>query len=516
MAKILANDLKERQKGHLIKVDEWNALVRAFKGLQSSTLGGTAEGYSVVANRRKVNSRGVHVQTTETIPPFSIFSGTSESPSAFDEPMLLRARKIGITEPGPHGLLLTNGQIQIEANTQGVAKIINYGDVTRLKFTGTTPKIGHFVGPEIDGYEVTVDEQYGLVVVGLVDDDDDDKVEVVRSHEPCGLIGEVVTEISQYDPDTQILGSGTIRLDYRNPSTDVLIEGKDPGTPASGWDHNVFSLCDHDIAVGVKVKVSYVMGIGLVVDAECTEGAIDPSLLWCFTPGTSEAGDDAIDSIQGIRILDIGDVGRAAGPKYDFAGYASGVYFNSRYRRLGLDFNADFTFTVNVDVDVLGVNENKIFSTNAWELYITGSGDSNPSVFEVGVTNENPTSFKITDNTALSIDTTFQVSVRWDFENKTMTLRVAGNETEQNITLPLLDSKDFEVAFGRDIDYTADSLDGQVGYFKWYCRLLSDAEVDAEDGDCGFCSSDGSESGTAAIESSEEQRSALFSLSTVN
>jgi len=333
MAKVNAADLQERQKGHLIKVDEWNAIVRALKAMQASTFGSTAEGYQVIANRRKVHARGVHVQTTETIPPFSIFSGTNETPSVFDEPMLLKARKIGIAEPGPHGLLLTNGQIEITANTQGIAKIINYGDVTRLKFTGTTPKIGDFVGPEIDGFNVTKDEEYGLVVVGLVDDDDDDKVEVVRSHEPCSIIGEVTTEISEFNPGTKTLGSGVIKVEYRDTTSDILKEGKNPGTQAIPWPHTVFSLCDHVIPVGDIAKCSYVMGIGLVVDAEC-ELAAAPS---AGTGGVTEPAGKDVDGLE-LRWQSVSSVSLDPGDACDSTG----------------KFNINLTFQTSVSLGCVG------------------------------------------------------------------------------------------------------------------------------------------------------------------
>jgi len=242
----------------------------------------------------------------------------------------------------------------------------------------------------------------------------------------------------------------------------------------------------------------------------------DPCLLWCFVPGTSVPGDDAIDSVQGLKALDIGLVGRFAGPKYDFSAY-NNTYFNTTYRNLGLHFDEDFTFTCTVNPDILGVDRNFIFSTNALELYITGSGDTNPTKFEVGWTDSDPTSFKTTDlTTVVNVGQTYKISVRWNFVDKAIELRVDGNSSFGSTADPLLDSTQDNVAFGRSIDYTDDELDGQVEYFKWYCSLLTDEQVDAETSSCGCCAEGGSDGGTGGSSAAKEQRSELYSLSRGN
>jgi len=247
-------------------------------------------------------------------------------------------------------------------------------------------------------------------------------------------------------------------------------------------------------------------------------GEADPDCqLFCFIPGGSEAGDDAVDSINGIIQKDIGTVGRSTDPPlYDFTPYSDN-YFQTTFEALGVFYGADFTFSMNVKPRTLSTERNFLYSSNGWELYITASDDDKPSRFEIGFSDSNPTSFKLTSSTTLETGTTYKLGARWDFVKKEFTLTVDDEHTTLGTGgLEILDSKDFNVSFGRSINYTDDLLDGEVAYFKWYCSRFTDTEIEAEDGVCGCCSADGSESGPAGIASTEKQKSDLESLSKIN
>lgn len=259
----LAENLQEVHRGDRPSADAWNAMVRAFKALLLTSNGYAGDGFFAHSVKDKSNHPFIEITSTVEIPAFSVFS-VSGTGVSFAEPVRIKKAKFGGSEAGSPATLFTNGPLLIPANTIGHAWPIDHMNPALVTVTGTAPTVGQPCGLGWDSFSVHKDRT-GLICLSVADSDG--RIWVKRAREPIAILGIVTADISAYVPGTSTLGSGTVKVLYRNDS-DVKSDAKSPSSESAPWSFKVFNFAQKTIASGEFVVAVECIGVGFVVQVE--------------------------------------------------------------------------------------------------------------------------------------------------------------------------------------------------------------------------------------------------------
>lgn len=266
--------LREFRRGEGWNLEIANAVIRAVKQNAYMHHGVAYEDSSGIGQKLQNQPETLQILASETIPPYSIFgvclSGTDYNPSLCD------AKKIG--SGGSLLGLFTNGQIQIENGRKAIVETVGYYRPVRVRVTGTTPLVGEPCGVKLDTFGVSNVMQGMVCLSDLHSPGSGFAVEYVwamRSADMTSVIGHVTVQADAYDIGSQTPGQGTLKIQFRNPTTNALVDAIRPGTGGATWELPFYNFSEIAVSVDLKVRAEATLGVGLSV-YETTGGSAAP------------------------------------------------------------------------------------------------------------------------------------------------------------------------------------------------------------------------------------------------
>jgi len=264
----LAEDLKKlsgQNKNNYIKTETFNAIVDALK---ENTLNQPGYGYSgnKAATRQKSKGRSYFFFTADESLPFRSIFGAGEF-FEFNDPPIINAINIG--DYGITFNLFTNILPFNLTDIYGLCRPIGYYEPVLLNVTDEEhfPTVGMPCGPDRNPEQWGISAaSFGLICISPpgVDPDNENNVWCVRTNDPASVIGTIFeTDVPAFDPASDLLGQGSIILQYRNSSGQL--------ENATGPDGEQLTLPVYNASASsvfkanTLVKCICVIGVGLVI-----------------------------------------------------------------------------------------------------------------------------------------------------------------------------------------------------------------------------------------------------------
>lgn len=256
--------LKEFTAGEEWTLEKANAVIRAIKQNAYMHHGISSENSYGVGQKLHNQPETVQITAGENIPAYSIF-GVCLSGTDYNPPMCV-AKKIG----GGGSLLglFTNGEIPLDEDQKAIVEPVGFYRPVRVRVTGTTPLVGEPCGVELNTFGVSNSMQ-GMVCLSDVYSPSSgfatEYIWAMRSADMSSVIGEVTTLAPAYDIGTQTPGAGVLKIQFRDPSTDELVDAVRPGTGGAVWSLPFYNFSITNVTVGLKVRAEATLGVGLSV-----------------------------------------------------------------------------------------------------------------------------------------------------------------------------------------------------------------------------------------------------------
>lgn len=260
--------LQHYKVGDRLRAEDINGIIDAAQ--QNKSLSGFNDGnVEAQTYKAKSGSDGIlHYKnsTGATLPRYSVFC-PSGTPSAFGIPPLGDMDSVGVTAPGSPFVYLTNGQIEIPDTRNCEVRIIPFDAPTLLRVNAAAvPAIWEPCGVEFETNQLC-STRLGFVclsaptVVGGVS-----YIWAARTREPIKVIGKAYGAITAYNSGTGVLGTGLIKIWYRNPAaSEAIALAKAPQAKATPLLAQVWNK-GAAIADDTLISATDSLGIGLVVD----------------------------------------------------------------------------------------------------------------------------------------------------------------------------------------------------------------------------------------------------------
>jgi hypothetical protein len=263
--------IPEYFKGMHLKAEDFNALVQMARAYQFHGRGYVDAGLYGTSYKEKSPPvlHGIN-KTGADLPAYSLFSvaNSSDDTKQIEPPMGL-LKYIDTTQWGSHMVMLTNGQHVIPKDAKCEPTVIGFDKPVFLRSIPTHPAIGEQCGPAF-GASAISSFRHGLVCLSsVINYDSTEGVWVTRTREPIKVVGCVTTKIKPFTPTNKRVGTGQMRVLFRNPNTgEQLTPAFRPSNTDDPWIVNVYNYTTNEYDINALVSATETMGIGLTVNNE--------------------------------------------------------------------------------------------------------------------------------------------------------------------------------------------------------------------------------------------------------
>lgn len=279
MAREPLEAIKPYRAGEELTVGTVNALLDAAK-LRHAPQYGT---YEAGGSQRQA-ADDIWIKAVSAIPAYSVI-GVCLS-SVWHDPPYSSGAQIG-SGAGSIIALYTNDAVPIPPAGSAAVRPIGF-DPVLVNVVGTTIAVGQPCGPCPDDWGVSGLRQ-GFVC--LSEPNADGRIWIARSNDLSHVVGEVTLEAPAFDVGTDMPGYGELKVQFRSPVDDALVDAKSPTTGVAPWTLPFYNLSSVAVPVDSKVRAESALGVGLTVLESSGSSGIISSLVRLVGSGGYTVGD---------------------------------------------------------------------------------------------------------------------------------------------------------------------------------------------------------------------------------